>query len=409
MRYDILKDYCPDRRGTGSAKWDMMAQKFGDPDLIPLWVADMDFRTPEVITDALKQYVDFGIFGYEGPVAGYIDAIIDWTREQHQYILSKDWIRYAPGVVTGYCECIESMTRPADAIIILTPVYTPFFKCILGSGRQLVCQELTENNGCYGIDFQAFEQKIIAHAVKALLFCSPHNPVGRVWTRDELLALLAVCERHDVLIISDEIHRDILMPGFKHIPIASLGETANHCVVTISSASKTFNLAGLGNAHVIIPNPRLRAAFDAYVNVLHLSYGTRIGYIATKQAYKFGRPWLDDVLTVIRDNYRLLADQLEKSLPLAVISPLQGTYLAWIDLGAYVRPPYLKAVVQEQARLAVNYGKEYWPDQPEDTHVRINLGTHRRHIRQAAENLATAVRACADAHPGLARPLQQRS
>jgi len=388
----FIRENCPDRRGTNCSKWDILSSKYGDPDLISMWVADMDFKAPEEVTRALRKKTDFGIYGYSLTPDGYYRSFIRWEKERHGWDVNRDWIRFAPGVVTGIFWCIHMLTNPGDAVIIHMPVYYPFHHAVEDTGRRLIYSELVNTKGVYTIDFQDFEKKIVDNKVKVFILCSPHNPVGRVWTEEELETMLAICKAHHVTVISDEIHHDLIIGSRPNIPTATVKNGGySDLIITLTSASKTFNLAGMKNSFVIIPGETLRKKFDALVLNLHEDTGNMLGYYAVEAAYTYGRQWLDTVLSVIRDNYEYIRNRIQNELPLAVLSPLEGTYLAWLDLSGYLGKADengMKHFVQEKARLAVDYGQ--WFGAGGNGFIRLNLATSPLWVKKAVDGLVLA-------------------
>ena len=384
---ELETQYAPDRRNTNSYKWDAMGGKFGRDDLLPLWVADMDFRAPECVEKAFREMVDFGVYGYFVPPKSYSDAVVSWEARRHGYPIQPEWLRYTCGVVPGIYWLTSILTAPDDACMILTPSYYPFMEAIKNTGRRLICSELVNRDGHYTIDAEKFERDLIEHQVKLFLLCSPHNPTGRVWTPDELRTMLEACKRHGIYVISDEIHQDILMPGQIHHPAATVGDY-NDKLVILSAASKTFNIAGLKNSFAIIPSEDIRRRFDQYVLSIQATKGGTFGYAAVQAVYNHGEPWLEAVLEVIWDNFVYLRDTFAKEVPLAQVTPLEGTYLAWVDLKAYLTSAGLQPFVQENCGLAVDYGSWFFPsERAGDTHIRLNLATPRANIRQAVDQL----------------------
>lgn len=386
-------DRIPQRLGTNCVKWDGVEGRYGRDDLLPLWVADMDFPAPPCIVQALRQAVDFGVFGYFAPPTAYQDAFLRWEQTRHSVAAQREWLRFTPGVVTGIYWSISSLTRPGDAVAILTPCYYPFMDAVTDTGRHLVCCDLVRSGEGYTVDLSAFEATVIRHQVKMLLLCSPHNPVGHVWRRDELRGLLDICSRHDVLVVSDEIHQDIVFNGHQHFSVLRFEDCLDR-VVVLTSASKTFNIAGLQNSFAVIPSQTLRLRFDAYVKTLRIKKGVSMGYIAAQAGYSQGVPWLEQVLGYIKGNYDLLLHTLTQVLPKIHIDPLESTYMIWVDLSAYVDPEHLVEVVQEKAGLAVDYGFWFWPKDrlpSSDAHIRINIATSRANIELAAHRLIQAI------------------
>lgn len=388
----FLKENCPDRHGSDCSKWDILASKYGDSNLVSMWVADMDFKAPKEVIQVLRNKVDFGIFGYNLTREGYYNSFINWEKKYHNWEIKKEWIRFTPGVVTGIFWCVNMLTKKDDAIIINMPVYYPFHHAIEDIGRKLIYNELINNDGIYTIDFCDFEKKIIENNVKLYILCSPHNPVGRVWTEEELTKLFDICQKHNVKIISDEIHHDLIIGNKPHIPsaIVSNGKYANN-IITLTAASKTFNLAGMKNSFVIIPGEELRKQFDELIVTLHEDTGNMLGYYAIEAAYTYGREWLDTVIEIIRDNYNYIKERLSKELPKAKLSPLEGTYLAWLDLSAYTGKTNengMKDFVQNKARLAIDYGS--WFGVGGDGFIRLNLATTPEWVEKAVNGLIIA-------------------
>ena len=374
-----------DRRGTNASKWNRLSPRFTREDLLGLWVADMDFAAPACVREALHKQVDFGVFGYDVTPEAYYEAFLHWEKTYHGYEPQRAWLRYSPGVVAGFNWLIQLLTKPGDGVLVQTPVYYPFLSAATDNGCRLVENELVNTAGVYTVDLADFERKLTEEHVKVFMLCSPHNPVGRVWRREELAAMLELCRAHGVYVISDEIHHDFTHGGHKHIPAATVGEY-DDMLVTLTAPSKTFNLAGLKNSVVIIPDEKLRKAWDSYTGKLHTATGGSFGVIAAQAAWEGGRPWLEQVLQTVEGNYELLRTELVPRKPDLILSPLEGTYLAWLDLGAYVKPQEMAAAVEGRCGLAVDYGAWFGGHAP--CHIRINLATRPENIRQAIQSLA---------------------
>ena len=374
-----------DRRGTNASKWNRLSLRFTREDLLGLWVADMDFAAPACVREALHKQVDFGVFGYDVTPDAYYEAFLHWEKTYHGYEPQRAWLRYSPGVVAGFNWLIQLLTKPGDGVLVQTPVYYPFLSAATDNGCRLVENELVNTAGVYTVDLADFERKLTEEHVKVFLLCSPHNPVGRVWRREELAAMLELCRVHGVYVISDEIHHDFTHGGHKHIPAATVGEY-DDMLVTLTAPSKTFNLAGLKNSVVIIPDEKLRKAWDSYTGKLHTATGGSFGVIAAQAAWEGGRPWLEQVLQTVEGNYELLRTELVPRKPELILSPLEGTYLAWLDLGAYVKPQEMAAAVEGRCGLAVDYDAWFGGHAP--CHIRINLATRPENIRQAIQSLA---------------------
>lgn len=378
-----------DRYDTDSEKWDGLSAVFGERNLLPLWVADMDFRSPRPVREALKTAAENGVFGYYIPPKSYGESFIRWEKERHGYVVKEDWVRTADSVVSGIHQLIFALTGEGDGIMTLTPVYRPLFGAIEKTGRTPVISELSEENGLYRLNFDDMERKIAANHIKMLIFCSPHNPVGRVWRKEELARIVEICKNHNMIIVSDEIHQDIVAKDQRHIPLATVGNYSQR-VITVTSASKTFNLAGLKNAFLIIEDPLFRQKHKAFCEKIGLHEGNTFGYLAVTEAYNKGEPWLHTVLAIIERNYALLQEAL-LPFPNIILSPLEGTYLAWLDLKKVVSPENLRSFVQKEAGLAVSYGNWFFQEGREDTHIRLNLAAPTETVEKALAKLTAAL------------------
>ena len=332
MTYDF--DTPIERRGTGSAKWEygeMAARR----DLLPLWVADMDYAVAPEIQEAIRERAAHPVYGYTILGSSYLEAVREWMLRRHRWRVEDDWIAACPGVVPAVGAAIQAFTDPGDRVVVQTPAYYPFLTMVPRAGRELVCSNLLLNGSGYTMDTEHLDSVLEEGGDRSrmVILCSPHNPVGRVWRRQELGELLEICIRHSVTVISDEIHHDLVFEGHLHHPLASLSEDSAGCVVTCTSASKTFNLAGLSLANVIVPDPALRRRFRSTMSTLGLGMGAQnvFGLTATEAAYRHGEAWLGEVLGYIGANYRLLVRTLERELPQVRCFPLEGTYLAWLD------------------------------------------------------------------------------
>lgn len=380
-----------DRFGTDCNKWDGCEEKFGDEHLLPLWVADMDFEAPSCVKQALKEYVDFGVFGYYQIPNRYYEAFINWEKTYHDYDVKKEWIRFAPGVVPAFNWLIHILTNEQDGVLITPPVYYPFKDAVVNNNRTLIESPLMCLEDHYELDYEDFERKIKEQNVKLFIFCTPHNPVGRVWKKEEIVKVLDICKKYGVYVIADEIHQDIIMDGYQKVTAAATGNY-DEIMVTLTAATKTFNLAGCQNSIVVIPNESLRKRYDDYLTRLRITGGNAFGYIAVQSAYEGGRKWLDEVLNIIEENYHLMKSILEEKLPKVWIPKLEGTYLMWIDLGAYVSADEIESVIQKDCGLAVDYGS-WFGGEAYGTFIRVNLATREENIRLAAEKIVEALEA----------------
>ena len=382
-----------DRKNTDCIKWDVLKDKFGQDDLMALWVADMDFQVPACVQQSLRDYVESGVYGYYKVPDRYHEAFIQWEKTYHGYEVQKEWIRFAPGVVPAINWLVNVMTQPGDGIGVMTPVYYPFMTAVNDNGRKLINCPLKKVDGGYTMDLERFEKLAAAGEMKLFILCSPHNPVGRVWTREELVGLLTICDKYDIFVLADEIHQDIIVGDREQIPAATVAPNTNR-LVTMTAATKTFNLAGVQNSFVIIPSEEVRKRWDALVEPLHINNGNAFGYVAVASAYAGGRQWLDQVIAIIRGNFEYLRDTLGEKLPQVQVYPLEGTYLCWVDLADYVKTEDMEEVVQRKARLAVDYGDWFGGEAygaEYATHIRINLATSYENIVQAVAQLVGAI------------------
>ena len=392
---EFTETYYINRRGSHSRKWDGEYLKFSRTDLLPLWVADMDFMTPPCIQEAISNYVKVTPLGYTMTNPKYIEAVIHWYKHHHNCVIKQDWLTSAPNVITGIMWCIGTFTKANDAIAVLTPVYGAFDARANDANRRIVAVPLhrTLNNG-YAVNYEAFESAIIQNDVKVFIHCNPHNPVGHVWVEEEMDRLFRICKQHNVLIISDEIHQDLITGStpFTSALSVSNGHYADH-MITMSSVSKSFNMASLHHAEVIIPNERLRSQFNAYKAHVYHTDSDVIAEAAITAAYTHpeAEAWLDDVRAVIRENYEYLCDELRTALPQIRISPMDGTYLAWIDFGAYVKPEDMHNLFEHQCRIAPSFG-EWFGGESYATFVRLNLATSLANIKTATHSIIDHIR-----------------
>lgn len=375
-----------DRRNTNCAKWDGLERMFGREDLLAMWVADMDFQVPECVKEALHRYVDQGVFGYYDAPDSYYEAFIDWEERHYGFKVEREWIRFSPGVVSAFNWIIQFMTEPGDAIIVTTPVYYPFLNAVRNNDRKLIMCDLVNTEGRYTMDYAAFEREIIENQVKLFILCSPHNPVGRVWSREELQKVLEICRKHDVFVISDEIHQDLTYEGHKNIPAYMVGDYQD-MLISLTAPSKTFNLAGAQNSIILIADEKLRKKWDLFVKQIQVNEGNTFGYLAAEAAYRDGEAWYEAVKSQIIGNYHELQEMLSAQLPEAVISPLEGTYLAWVDLRACAEPDQVKKKVIDECRLGVDFG-DWFGGKRFDGFIRLNLATSAENVRAAAKVLA---------------------
>ncbi len=317
------------RENTANVKYDMRQNYFGSKDVLPMWVADMDFETPPFITEAVQHRAAHPIYGYSFRTDGYFQAIIGWLQRRFNWTIEKDWILFSPGVVPAFNFALQAFTEPGDRIIVQPPVYFPFFNAIKNNGRVQVDNQLINKDGKYVIDFDDLREK--ARDASMLFLCSPHNPTGRCWTREELTEICNICLENDVLILSDEIHADLILPGYRHHPTASLSDDIAEKTITCIAPSKTFNIAGLATSSVIIKDQELREKFEQAVEKVHVAGGNLFGAVASQAGYEHGDKWLDELMEYIQGNYDLLSAAIDIEFPQLRLTPLEATYLCWID------------------------------------------------------------------------------
>ncbi|MCQ2147195.1 MAG: pyridoxal phosphate-dependent aminotransferase [Bacteroidales bacterium] len=377
-----------DRRGTDSYKWDEGESLKGD--VIPMWVADMDFRTADCIIDALHKRVEHGIFGYTSVPETYYQAVIDWFFRRHGWAIDRNWIQYTSGVVPAISVAIKALTCPGDEVIVQTPVYNCFFSSIRNNGCVTVKSPLkysvnANNEIEYSIDFEDLEAKCQSEKAKILLFCNPHNPAGRVWTKDELSKVGEICRRNNVIVVSDEIHCEIVMPGHKFIPFASVSQENQDCCITLNSPSKSFNTAGLQIANIITNNHDWAKKINKAININEVCDVNPFGVIALQAAYGVpsserypigpGEEWLDGMNFTVFANYCILKEMFKKDLPNLPVTKLEGTYLAWIDCrsilekGTVKNSEEIEEYLVSKHRVWINAGSMYG----DDDFIRINL------------------------------------
>lgn len=381
--YDF--DKVVDRESTANIKYDLREKFFEKKDVLPMWVADMDFETPNFIRNAVKNRLEHPIYGYTFRDDGYTKSIINWVEERHNWKLEKDWIVYSPGIVPALNFSTLAFTVPGDSILVQSPVYFPFFTAATDHDRKLLNNQLVYENGRYTIDFDDFEEK--AKSASMFFLSSPHNPVGRVWTYEELTRLGNICVENNVIIISDEIHNDLILPGYKHTPMASISEEIANITVTCIAPSKTFNLAGLATSSVIISNEELREKFEKIINTLHLSLGNIFGAVASQAGYNHGQNWVDELMKYVATNNSLLMEGL-KDTKIKIIVP-EATYLTWLDFNDYkIDDDRIKEILINVAGLGLSHGPMFGDGG--QGFQRINLAAPKSIILTAIQKISDA-------------------
>ncbi|QKF07878.1 pyridoxal phosphate-dependent aminotransferase [Berryella wangjianweii] len=391
-RYDF--DAPTDRTGTDSLKFDRHVERGKRPDLLSLWVADMDFPCPDEAVEALVKRARHGIFGYSEPGSAYYQAVCDWMERHHRWRPDPAWFVHTPGVVSALALIVQAFTHPGDAVLVQQPVYYPFGSSIRNNGRHLVnCPLVYDAEAArYHIDFDAFERAVTQHNVKLFLLCNPHNPGGRAWSADELRRLGTICLRHGVIVASDEIHMDFAYSPCVHVPYASLGDEFAQQAIVCTSGGKTFNLAGLQTSNTIVPNPRLRRTLRAQVARSGYSQPNSLGIVATQACYRHGDEWLAQLKRYLAGNLQLVRDHFANHAPAARVMIPDSTYLVWIDLRAWGRyGADLERLVEEDAGLWLDCGDMFGEDG--DGFVRINMATQRAYLQQALQQLTDALAA----------------
>lgn len=387
VKYDF--DQIIDRRNTNSVKIDALKEVFGADDLIPLWVADMEFLSPPEITDALKKRVEHGIFGYYTPDDAYFKSIINWLENRHSWTVDKQDVIFVPGVVKGFAFAIDAFTNVGDKIIIQPPVYPPFKTTSEGLNRKIVNNPLIYDNGQYSMDFDNLRE-VAKTGCKMLILCNPQNPSGRIWSKDELSELAEICFDNQILVVSDEIHSDLVLRGNEHIPFATVSNKAAQNNITLMAPSKTFNIAGIVSSFAVVENEEIRKKYFNYLNARQLGDGTIFGYIAAEYAYEYGEEWLNQALEYIQENIDFVDDYLQKNIPQIKAVKPDASFLIWLDCRALnLSQPELEKLFIQKAKLALNSGTMFGKEGK--GFMRLNVGCPRITLEKALDNLKKAV------------------
>jgi len=375
------------REQTACVKYDLREAYFGQGDVLPMWVADMDFETPVFIRDAIQERATHPIYGYSFRPETYFTSIMQWVDKRHNWQLKKNWILFSPGVVPALNMATLAFTDPGDGILVQPPVYFPFFHAVKNHKRNLIENQLLYNEGRYTIDFTDFEQKV--RKAKMFFLSNPHNPVGRLWTAEELKRMGDICVKYDVIIISDEIHCDLALPGFRHIPMASLSDEIAQNTVTCIAPSKTFNVAGLATSSLIIANKQLRYKMKRIIEDMHIGNGNLFGTAASIAAYESGEQWLDELMQYIETNFRLLDGFLRNELPVLELVHAEATYLAWIDFRKTgLSDVKIKEKLLHEAKLGLSPGPVF--GKGGEGFQRMNLATQKANVEEALDRLKLA-------------------
>ena len=384
------------RKGTNCLKYDYAVERGKPADVLPLWVADMDFTVSEEITKSLHAAVDHGIYGYTQPKDAYYNAITNWMEKNHNWKTKREWIMKTPGVVFALGAAVKAFTKPGDAVLIQNPVYYPFTNIIRDNDRRVIDNTLvyekrvTEGKSQYSIDYEDFERKIVQENIKLFILCNPHNPVGRVWNREELQYLGEICLRHHVIVVSDEIHNDFVYPGFEHTVFANVDPRFAEFTVTCTAPSKTFNLAGLQISNIFISNETLREAFQKEIYKTGYDEPNALGAVACEAAYRGGQEWLDQLRAYLLENLNFLRTYLQEKIPQIHLVEPEGTYLVWLDCSELgISGKELDQFIVEKAGLWLDGGAMFGPSGAD--FQRVNIACPRATLELALDKLKAAV------------------
>lgn len=382
--YDFNK--VTDRHGTNAIKYDLAVARGKPADVVSLWVADMDFPTAPAILEALHEKVNHGIFGYSVPGEDFYETVKNWQKTEHDFDIARHWVVTTPGVVFAIACAIKAFTREGEAVIIQTPVYYPFKNMILANNRKLVTSSLFEKNGKWQIDFDDFEKKIVENDVKLFILCSPHNPVGRVWSREELTRLSEICLKHNVIVFADEIHNDFVFEPNKHIVFSTISKEAAWNSVISTSASKTFNLAGLQFSVNFIQNPVLKKKFHDERDKTGYDEPSLMGFVATQAAYEHGKDWLTALKKHLVENLVFVRNFVKENLPKVRLIEPEGTYLLWLDFSAYgYSDSELDNLIVNKAKVWLDQGTMFGCEG--EGYQRINIATPRPILEEALKRI----------------------
>jgi len=387
MNYSF--DEIIDREGTACVKWDLRKQIFGNADVLPMWVADMDFKTPSFITEAIIKRASHAVYGYTYRTEGYYNSIINWMERHHGWKIERKSILFSPGVVPVLFMATLAFTKPGDKILIQPPVYPPFFDAVINNNRQLVYNPLMQVEDRFVIDFEDLDKKL--PGTKLMILSNPHNPIGRVWTEMELKKIGDLCIKHKVILISDEIHCDLVLPGYKHICTANLSPEIAANTITCIASSKTFNTAGLSTSSVIISNPEIRAKLDAVIQSVHVDSGNFFGAIASEAAYEHGDEWHAKLIEYLAKNVAVVRSFLKDRLPEIKLNAHEATYLLWLDFRALgLSQPQLVDLITNKAMLGLNDGTAFGVEGT--GFMRLNVGCPRTMLLDGLSRLEKALR-----------------
>lgn len=386
MKYNF--DEIIDRTGTSTYKIDLLQARFGANDILPLWVADMDFRSPDFVMNAIRERANHEVLGYTIRNKEWYKPIAQWIKNKHKWEIEPSWIGYVPGILPGMVLAMQAFTKPGDKIVIQPPIYPPFMSMVKNNDRQIVYNQLIQENGEMKMDLENLK-KLIDEDTKMFFLCNPHNPGGKVWSKEDLLALHTICKEHNILVISDEIHADLALPGHTHIPYSTISDTAANQSITFMAPSKTFNIAGLATASFIIPNEEIRTKYRLKVEAAEIGGGNIFASVATKVAYENGADWLSQLVHYIQDNVNYVDGYLKMHLPkIKAIIP-QASFLMWLDFRELgISDDEIRRILIHEAKLGFNHGPSFGPGG--DGYQRMNVGCSRLVIEEAMKRLSSA-------------------
>ena len=387
MNYNF--DEIIDRSKVNSKKWNPKLYKEtfnGHTDLLPLWVADMDFRVAQPILDAMRKVIDHGVLGYTAPDDEYFQAIIDWNKKRKNCDVKKDWIVYTNGVVPALGFIVQNFIQEDENILIQTPVYPPFKLIPESNGRKIITSSLINTDGYYTIDFEDFERKIVDNNIKLFILCNPHNPVGRVWKKEELQKIGDICLKYNVLIISDEIHSDLIFKEHSFTSFLNLGEKYWNNLFVCTAPSKTFNLAGVQTSIILIPNNELKTKYQNSLGKVRIENPNTFGIEGVKAGYLYGEEWLEQVIDYLDKNRKFIQEFLEKNIPTAKYYLPEGTYLAWINLKNSLNGENMEKFFEEKAKVAIDYGTWFGPEG--EGYIRLNFACPKSILEEALTRIA---------------------
>lgn len=388
MRYNF--DEIVDRKGSDAKKWSNMEEIYGTNDLLPMWVADMDFKSADEIIEALKQRVEHGVFGYTWKQDSFYESMINWAKKRYGWEIKKEWILVTPGVVTGLSIGVRELVKEDEKVLIQPPIYPPFHEIIKNNNRIISVNPLKDDGEKFVMDYEDLEKKIDKDT-KLMMICNPHNPVGRVWTREELTKLGDICIKNNIPIISDEIHGDFILKGVEHTVLASISKELEQNTITLMAPSKTFNIAGLGTSVAIIPNEKLRNSYKNAIDAMVLDKITVFGAAGFEAAYKYGEEWLDEVLEYIEDNINYTLEYIRSEIPEIKVYKPDGTYLLWLDFnGLNKSVEEINNALINVGKVGLNNGSAYGKEG--EGFFRLNIGCPRSILEEGLKRIRKAVK-----------------